>query len=131
MSALARRLAAAFFIAHGVAHLVGFVAAWQLSELKDAPYTTVILNGALDVGDAGMRVMGVLWIAAAAAFAGAAVAVIRGSYRVVAAVALFSLIVCGLGLPRAIAGVAIDVVILAVLAGLAIARPAALRPAVR
>lgn len=131
MSTLVSRVAAVFFVAHGIAHLVGFVASWQLGSTADTSYSTLILNGAVDVGDAGMRVMGVLWVAAAAAFFVAAVAVIRGPYRVVVAVAAFSLVLCVLGLPRAIAGVAIDVAILVVMAALAIARPTALRPAVR
>ena len=76
MSTIVRRLAALFFVAHGVAHLVGFAASWQLGSLRDMTYSTIILNGTIDVGDAGMRVMGVLWVAAAVAFAAAAVAVI-------------------------------------------------------
>jgi hypothetical protein len=128
VSSLIRRAAAAFLVAHGVAHLVGFVGSWQLGQLRDAPYTTAILNGAIDVGDAGMRVMGVLWLAAAAAVIGAAVATWRGELRMVAVLTIGSLVVCVLGLPNAIAGVAIDAVILAALVAITLLRPTALGP---
>jgi hypothetical protein len=131
MSILVRRAAAAFFVAHGVAHLVGFLGSWGLGEFEDAPYTTFILNGTVDVGDIGMRVVGVLWLAAAAAFGAAAVAVWRGHIRAVAALTTFSLVVCVIGLPTAIVGVWVDVAILLALGAVAVVRPAALRPVPR
>ena len=56
---------AALMILHGVAHLVGFASSWHLGEL---PYKTTVLGGRVDLGDAGIRATGVLWLAAAAAF---------------------------------------------------------------
>jgi hypothetical protein len=131
MSTILRPAAAVFFVAHGVAHLVGFMGSWRLAEFKDAPYSTLIFNGAIDVGDAGMRIVGVLWLAGAAAFIGAAVAIWRGRIGVVAAVALFSLAVCAIGLPAAIVGLGVDIGILVVLAVLVVVRPTVLQPAVR
>ena len=64
------RIAAVLFLAaHGFAHLVGFAGAFRL---KPDIYHTTLLAGRVDVGDAGMRVMGVLWVLAALLFAGAA-----------------------------------------------------------
>lgn len=128
MSTLARRAAALFLLAHGFAHLVGFLGSWRLGEFADAPYTTEILNGAVDVGDAGIRAIGLLWIAGAAGFAAAAVAWLRGRHAVVAAVAIASLALCVVGLPNAIVGVWVNVGILAALAALALARTSAARP---
>jgi len=131
MSTFVRRAAAAFFVAHGIAHVLGFLGSWRLGEFTDAPSTTAILNGTIDVGDGGMRVVGVVWLAAAAAFLAAAVAMWRGNLRAVAAFTVFSLVVCVVGLPAAIVGVWIDVAILIALAALIVVRPATMHPAVR
>ena len=128
MSSLIRRAAAAFVVAHGVAHLVGFLGSWQLGQFRDAPYTTGILNGAVDIGDGGMRVLGILWLVAAGAFVVAAAALWRGDARPVALVTVGSLALCLLGLPNAAVGVGIDAVILVALGVLALLQPAALHP---
>lgn len=126
-----RRAAAVFFVLHGIAHLVGFVAAWRLGRLEDVPYGTLVLNGSVDVGEAGMRLVGLLWLAGAIAFVAAAAAVLRERYRLVAGVAAFSLGLCVVGLPAAIVGFWIDTAILGILGGLALVRPAVLQPARR
>jgi hypothetical protein len=100
----------------------------------DGPYTTFIVNGALDVGDAGIRIVGVLWLVAAAAFAVAAVALWQErptAVRIVLAATGFSLLICIIGLPAGIIGVGVDVAILLALATLAVARPAVWRTAIR
>ena len=63
-----RFVLAILLVAHGVAHLVGVVSSWKLAVLPELPYKTVVLSGRVDVGDAGIRVMGVLWLLAALAF---------------------------------------------------------------
>ena len=128
MPTLVRAATGLFFLAHGVAHLLGFLGSWQLGEFADAPYTTFVLDGALDVGDLGIRIVGLLWIAAAIAFIAAGVAMWRGSRGLVVPAALFSIGVCIMGLPAAVVGVAIDVVTLAAAFVLAVTRPARLRP---
>lgn len=47
---------------HGVAHAPGFVGSWRLAALEGMPYHTTLLGGAIDVGDAGMRVVGLAWL---------------------------------------------------------------------
>jgi hypothetical protein len=54
--------------AHGIAHLPGFAVAWRLMSSPELPYSTLLLMGRVDVGDAGMRVVGMLWLVLAAAF---------------------------------------------------------------
>jgi hypothetical protein len=49
---------------HGIAHLPGVLTSWRLAVFADAPYHTAVLGRRLDVGDAGMRVLGALWLAA-------------------------------------------------------------------
>jgi hypothetical protein len=129
-----RRLTAAFFTAHGVAHLVGFLGSWRLADLADPPYTTSILNGAVDVGDIGIRVVGLLWVAAAAAFVVAAIAIWRGGpawRRATLFAATLSLVVSVVGLPAAVIGVVIDVAVLTALAGLTLVGQAPRRAVAR
>jgi hypothetical protein len=56
-----RFVLAFLLVAHGVAHLVGFVSSWKLATLAELPDKTAVFLGRVDVGDAGIRVMGVLW----------------------------------------------------------------------
>src|SRR5689334_14581811 len=64
-----RGVLAAFLIAHAISHVPGFVVPWRLMTSADMPYRTTLLNGLIDVGDTGIRVVGLAWLAAAAAFA--------------------------------------------------------------
>jgi hypothetical protein len=41
-----------FLIAHGIAHLVGFVVSWRIGTLEGAVYKTTILGGMVDHPDA-------------------------------------------------------------------------------
>jgi hypothetical protein len=98
--------------AHGVAHLVGFVASWKLATLAELPYKTTIFSGRVDVGDAGIRVMGVLWLLAALAFLIAAFAVATRTgwgIRFTLAAVVASLILCAVGWPDARIGVGVNV----------------------
>lgn len=66
---------------HGIAHLPGFLNSWELVAVEEIPYHTTVLSGRLDLGDAGIRVLGVLWLALAAVFvACAAGALAHGSW---------------------------------------------------
>ena len=67
-----RIVLAALMAMHGVAHLVGFAGAWQLAPAKEIPYKTTVLAGHVQLGDMGIRVMGVLWLLVAMAFVAAA-----------------------------------------------------------
>ena len=49
---------AALLIAHGVAHLVGFLVPWKLLSTAEVPYRTTVLGGLIEVGDAGARALG-------------------------------------------------------------------------
>ena len=98
-------------VAHGVAHLVGFVSSWKLATVAEVPYKTTIFSGRVDVGDAGIRVMGVLWLLAALAFLVAAIAVATETgwaVRFTLAAVIASLILCVVGWPDARIGVAVN-----------------------
>jgi len=107
------------FFGHGIAHLVGFVVFWRLSELEEMPYKTTLLAGKVDVGDAGIRVVGILWLAAALAFLTCAVAVIPPLTWWLTAtfwMMSFSLALCISGWPDSRFGVVANLLILVFLA---------------
>jgi hypothetical protein len=59
-----RFVLAALLIVHGVAHAVGFVVPWKLVSTAEVPYKTTIPGGMCDVGDAGARALGIVWLVA-------------------------------------------------------------------
>ena len=106
---------AALMILHGVAHLVGFAGSWHVGDL---PYKTTVLAGRVDLGDAGIRVTGILWLAAAVAFviAGAGTALSYSWWpKAALLVTLASLALTIIEFPEAKIGLVVNLVILAVL----------------
>lgn len=113
------RLALAILMAlHGIAHMVGFAGSWQLAASSDLPYKTTVLNGRLDLGDKGIRALGVLWVVAALAFVFvAAGAVLDAGWWAKAAVvtAVGSLALTLLELPAARIGLVLNLFLITVL----------------
>lgn len=88
--------------AHAVAHLVGFVVPWRLVSASDVPYRTTILGGLIDIGDAGARALGVVWLIVAVALGVVACGVlVRASWWPGLTVRLLgvSLTLCVIGWP--------------------------------
>ena len=113
------RIALAVLMAlHGVAHMVGFAGSWQLASTNEIPYKTTVLGGNLDLGDAGIRVVGVLWAAAAVAFVTVSAAtVLDKPWWPTAAVivALSSMALTLLELPQARIGLVVNLALIATL----------------
>ena len=108
-------IAAIYLIVHGVIHLIGFVVFWQIAEIEDISYKTTVLAGRLDIGDVGMRVLGVVWLLIAVAFVIAGVAIFFSPpwwWSFTLAVTIASLIVTLLGWPDARYGVLANIIIL-------------------
>ena len=59
---------AVFLVLHGIAHIVGFVVPWRIAKMDDMPYKTTIINGKIDVGDVGIRILGIIWLLIALAY---------------------------------------------------------------
>ena len=59
---------AVFIAIHAIAHLIGFLVPWRLAKLKEMPYKTTVLSGKVDMGDMGIRIIGVLWLLVALGF---------------------------------------------------------------
>ena len=106
---------AALLIAHGVAHVVGFVVPWKLLSHAEVPYRTTILGGVIDVGDTGVRALGVVWLVAALAFVLVAVACSQDAACAHGCSPLLalSLALCVIGWPDARIGLVVNVVLLA------------------
>jgi hypothetical protein len=126
-----RRIAAILLALHGVIHLIGFVTPWRIATLEGFAYRTTVFGGALDVGDAGAQVIGLVWLGLTVGFLAAGYGIwrrTRWAVGLTVVLAVVSLVVCLLGLPEAGAGVAIDVVILAAVAYLVFIRGRAASP---
>jgi len=121
-----RFILAALLIGHGVAHIVGFVVPWKLMQMPEMPYRTTILGGMIDVGDAGIRVIGILWLSIGLAFVVVAGGVVAGWSMRMAVFALLALssAFCVIGWPEARIGLIVNAALLAALLALPeLARP--------
>ena len=104
-----------FLVAHGFAHLVGFVVPWRISQMEEMPYKTTVLNGSLNLGHIGIRIYGLCWLVLALAFFILAVTIFfyqtwwqtASNYS-----ASISLILCLIGWPDARIGVVINFLII-------------------
>jgi hypothetical protein len=117
---IARIAIGVYLLIHGVCHLVGFVVPWKIAALKEEPYKTTLLMDAFDIGDAGIRVIGILWLLAAIGFvAGAAGVFAHVSWwrPLVFYLSIFSLVLCVFGLPGARIGIIANAIILVYLIG--------------
>ncbi len=116
-SALVPRAFAAFVLAHGLIHVMGFLPAWHLPAPRGFDYTTAFFYGQIDLGDAGAKALGLAWLAVTVAYVAAAILLWRGSRRaalVTVLVSLASAAICALSLPLAQAGLVIDLVLVAI-----------------
>ncbi|MFC1746737.1 ABC transporter permease [Candidatus Neomarinimicrobiota bacterium] len=103
-------------IIHSIAHLVGFVVPWKLAVTDEAPYKTTLIDGALDVGDSGIRFVGLLWLIGALVFTAVATGVLgmyNGWQKPLVYATVYSLILCILGLPDSRMGIPVNMTILA------------------
>ena len=113
------RLFAVFLVLHGLAHVFGFTVPWGLGGPRVVEYSTRILNGSIDVGDTVIKALSFLWLAATVGFVVVVVMIWRGhrwALRATIALLLGSLALCTIRVPGSVIGLAIDVVLLALLA---------------
>lgn len=122
---MTRIVLAAAIAAHGLIHLIGFVVPWQLAAVAGFPYRTTVLDGTADLGEVGVRLVGMLWLAGAIGFVVAAVGIVRRTtwaLPLTAILAIGSLMVCLVGLPETAMGIAVNALILAGVAWVARSR---------
>ena len=114
-----RVFVALFTVAHGIAHLPGFLVAWRLRTIPELPYRTTIFAGSIDVGTLGIRVLGSAWLFVAAAFGLVAAAILlRAPWLQAAALTaiILSILLCVTGWPDTRFGVVANIVLAAMLA---------------
>lgn len=119
MSRLPTYVGSIILIGHGMVHLLGTVVYLELADVTEFPYKTTLLGSAVNVGDMGMRVFGVLWAVAAIGLVAAAGAVLTEWEHwplLVSAVATFSLTLTVLDYTVAYAGIVVNLAILFALA---------------
>jgi hypothetical protein len=110
-----RTVLALLLLGHAVAHVPGFLVFWRIASLEGLPYKTTILAGAVDIGEAGIRVFGTLWLLAALGFVVCAAAVfLQTAWWLPATLiaAVVSLLLCILGLPDSRIGLFLNVLLL-------------------
>jgi hypothetical protein len=113
-----RLVLALVMLFHGVAHLPGFAIPWRLATPGEMPYHTTVAAGHVDLGDAGIRALGVVWLMASLAFVLAAAGAFaeREWWQPFAAgVCVSSLLLTSVAWPEARIGVAVNVGVLAAL----------------
>jgi hypothetical protein len=82
------------------------------------PYRTTLFAGSIDIGDRGIRAVGVLWLIAALAFAVCGLGVILRapwSLPLTAIVAVCSVLLCVAGWPDSRIGVFVNLAVAAIL----------------
>ena len=125
-----RTLAAVLLAVHGLVHLIGFVVPWGIAQVEGFPYRTSALDGAVALGEPGVRLVGVAWLVLAVGFVVAGIATWRRAAwaaRLTAVLAVGSIVVCVLGLPEAVFGIVVDAAVLAALGRVAVARGSTVR----
>lgn len=109
-----RRLLAMALSVHGAIHLIGVAVTWELADFDDFQYSTEVIGG-LDLGTAGIRTLGIIWLGATLAFVVAGFGLLRSKswafQALVTATALSSL-ACLIQVDSAWRGLAIDLVIM-------------------
>jgi hypothetical protein len=108
-----------FLVLHGIAHAPGMLGAWKLATFENVSYQpNLILT---DASDRVVYLLGALWLIAGLGVIAAGVSTILGKPWWTSAVAiatLVSIIPCTLWREDAVVGLAIDVAVLMVIAGL-------------
>ena len=103
---------------HAFAHLVGFVVPWRIATLDEMPYRTTVLGGSVELGDLGIRVVGIIWLGIALAFAACSIGVFTRqswAWPLAAWTTPISLAMCVIGWPDARIGVFVNAAIVGVL----------------
>jgi hypothetical protein len=114
--ALMRIAFALLLAAHAVAHLPGFLMAWNLLAVPETPFKTTVLGGRVDLGVPGIRLVGVAWLMTGVLVALAAIAVFRNSveaYAVAWCAVAVSTAMTAVGWPDSKTGLVLNLVIIA------------------
>lgn len=109
---------AAVLAIHGIAHLVGFLVAFRWVHFEEIPYSTTLFDNRIDVGDTGIRIIGMLWLMTALGCFGLATASWFSwdlFVPVTLGLAFFSLALCLAGWPDTVIGTVINGLLIVIL----------------
>lgn len=109
---------AVLLILHGIAHLVGFMAAYQLGQAGREAYKTTLYYSRFEIGAGGIRTVGVLWLLGAITFIGTGVMMLLGMPAMTDFAlysSIYSLVLCWIALPDTRIGLILNVVLIAAL----------------
>jgi hypothetical protein len=115
-----RMILATLLLGHGVAHVVGFAVPWKLVTSTEVPYRTTVAGGLIDIGPAGVRLVGILWLLVGVAFVSVSAGVLQHAawwYRESLVIVMVSLVLCTLGWPESRPGMVANLLILVLLIG--------------
>ena len=107
-----------YLLVHGLCHVVGFLVPWKIITSKEEPYKTTLLAGAIEVGDVGIRMVGILWLLVGVAIMATGIGAFASwSWwrNATLTLALASIFLCVLGLPGAKIGILANLLLLAYL----------------
>jgi hypothetical protein len=115
---LALIVVALALVLHALIHLIGTTVYLKLADIQGFTYKSTLLGGRLDLGEAGMRIFGVLWVLPASGFVLVAFALLQGLdwwRNVLLGATLLSLGLTSLDWSIAFAGAVVNVAILLLL----------------
>ena len=108
---------AGILIIHGIAHLVGFVVPWKIAQLEEMPFKTTLFYGRVNVGDIGIRTIGIFWLIFGVGFWLCAAFVLTSFSmwrHTTLSLSVLSTLLCIAGLPDSKYGIWVNVVIIVV-----------------
>ena len=104
-----------FLFLHGIAHLVGFLVPWQIVKMDDMPYKTTLFLDKINIGDIGIRIIGIIWLLIALAFCYAGwITFYRMDYCLTCTltVTIISLVFCIVAIPDSHIGIYINIILI-------------------
>jgi hypothetical protein len=110
-----KTIAAIFLFIHAFANTVGFFVQWRIIKSNDMPYSTKLFFGKLDAGNAGIRIIGLLWLFIAIVYVFVGYGILTSKDWWITAtiiITAFSFIFCIVGLPDTKMGVIANIIIL-------------------
>ena len=105
---------AGLLIFHGLVHILGFLIFFEFIEVDTLQYSTTVLGGRVNIGAAGIRILGVIWLLIMIAMMAAGVGLLLGTswwYSLALWSTVASTVVTILGLPDTKFGLAINILV--------------------
>jgi hypothetical protein len=115
MECIMRMVIGAFLLGHAIAHLPGFLVDLRLRSFPELPFRTTVLGGSADIGEFGIKILGLAWLMLAIALSVVAFATFArlSWWQPFAYVTIgLSIVLCLLGWPEARLGLLANFVLL-------------------